>query len=515
MSEPAAIIFDNPLEWAPASAFAGAPEDGKWHVQRGVWGARGGTLVVSGVERQTPELIVDPKLSGWHEVRLRIYHRRGGETYGSGFGLTVYAGTTSDRSLRGLRAQLATEAFEVLSLGPRDMTGARLRIDGAYANCCLDSVEFVPCTAPTLLPTGDRELAGILDFADAPDDYRPATACAAEAVRVHAEAGFDTIFWKAYAVRCEFPTRVGLTRSAAIQPHLRVNVGHLLEQYDTLATAVTEAHANSLKILGWMRINNEFSRRVDSDSPEWLKFSQLPPFHEQHPEMRKRDRDGNLLPQLSFAYPEVRQYLCDIAREILDRGADGLMIDVLRHPPMVCFDEPLVHAFMAETRQDPRRMPGDGTEAWLRFRATAFTELLRDLRRMMQDHGYADKELAVRAMPQPWRLLRDGCDLRAWMDAGLIDCFIAGHHCITGPGHPVALDLAPVQELLAGRARLLAQVLRSSDWHTAPALARQAYAQGADGVVVYESNHAVTLPDYRDRLHLLKHADPSRLEILP
>ena len=51
-----------------------------------------------------------------------------------------------------------------------------------------------------------------------------------------------------------------------------------------------------------------------------------------------------------------------------------------------------------------------------------------------------------------------------------------------------------------------AQVLRFSDWHTAPALAAQAYAQGADGVAIYESNQVVTLPDYRDRLHLLKDA---------
>jgi len=79
------------------------------------------------------------------------------------------------------------------------------------------------------------------DFADAPDDYRPMEQCAAECVRVHAEAGFTTIFWKTFAVRCEYRTRIGEARTAALQPDLRVSIGKLLERYDTLDAAIAEA----------------------------------------------------------------------------------------------------------------------------------------------------------------------------------------------------------------------------------------------------------------------------------
>ena len=73
----------------------------------------------------------------------------------------------------------------------------------------------------------------------------------------------------------------------------------------------------------------------------------------------------------------VADYLDHVERVLANDGSgsgldadtvDGLMIDVLRHPPMVQYDKPLVDAFIAQTGEDPRQMDGHGTEAWLRFR---------------------------------------------------------------------------------------------------------------------------------------------------
>jgi len=255
---------------------------------------------------------------------------------------------------------------------------------------------------------------------------------------------------------------------------------------------VEEAHACDLKILGWMRINNEFSHPSGH-------FSATTPFHLAHPEMRQLLRDGKPRPRLSFAYPEVREYLCSIGREIMERGVDGLMIDVLRHPPMVIFDQPLVEGFIRETGEDPRKMPGDGSEEWLRYRATAFTSLLRDFRAMMNSAGFRDKPIYVRAMPEPWRLLRDGCDVDAWLREGLVDTFVAESHW--NPSH---LDLGPVRQIIDGRARLVATVMSCSGIEEALAAARRAFDQGADGTAVYESDFAVTFPSCRDRLHALR-----------
>ena len=145
------IVFSNLLDWAPAGAFSQSvqPGEAKWAVRRGVHGSRSGALLVAGADRPAPELRFSPHLTGWHEVRVRIYHRHLKEgQYG------IYAGTARDRALRLLRPELDTEAFETLSLGPRDMTGTEVRLDGAWTDCSLDSVEFLPCQASP--PLRDR-----------------------------------------------------------------------------------------------------------------------------------------------------------------------------------------------------------------------------------------------------------------------------------------------------------------------------------------------------------------------
>ncbi len=502
------VIFDNLLDWAPASDVTSDPAkagEGVWLLRRGVYGSSSGALLCNAAHG-VPELSFDPGLKGWHQVFVRVHHPMlrilavvvNDEHDAAG----VYAGTSKDRALRVVRPELATEAFETLSLSARDMTGARMRLDGTYVKCEVDSVRFVPCPAPKPLPPAEKEVCAINDYADCPDDYRPMEQCAAESVRVHAEAGFTTIFWKAYAVRCEYHTRIGEMRSSRFQKDRRVSIGNLLEKYDTLDAAVAEAKACGVKMLGWMRINNEFHAREG----EWSKFGGTTAFHNAHPEMRQRYKNGEFSPRLSFAWPEVRQYLCSLGREILDRGMDGLIIDVLRHPSVVQYDKPIVDEFIRKTGQNPMEMEGDGTEEWLRFRARAFTDLLRDFRNMMNGSGHKDKPIYVRTIPEPWRNLRDGCDVDAWLEEKLVDTIVIGHHCVSGPGHPWQDFSGPMKQLIAGRARLVVQVMRISEMPTALELAREAYKHGADGTAIYESNIVVTLPTQRDAIKRLRSA---------
>jgi len=492
------LILAEVEKWGNAGDYAEEETPGKWTVLRGRYGASRGTLALALQHANAPELRIEPGVTGWHDVYVRVYHT-GRDDVG------VFAGTTRDRALRLLRPEMQTESFEELYLGPRDLADATIRLGNYGLRSCVDCVRLVPLdhaglVARRALAPAEWEVVGILDFADAAGDYIPDTECAAEAVRVHAEAGFTTIIWKSFAVRCEFHSRVGDLRSAKFSAGFRSTVGDLLAKYDTLEAAAAAAKESKVRILGWLRINNETSARTG----EWVKFAGDTRFHLAHPEMRQINKDGHPTPKLSFAYPEVREYLCAIGREVLDRGMDGLVIDVLRHPPMVRYDAPLVKAFTENTGQDPRQMEGDGTEEWLRFRATAFTSLLRDFRRMMDDSPHAAKPLWVRAHPFPWRLLRDGCDVDAWMKEGLVQTLVVGHHVVTGPGHPTLYDLRPIQDVVRARAKLIAQVMRFTEMHTAFGLARQAREQNADGVAIYESNAVVTYPRQRERIRRLR-----------
>lgn len=483
------VVCNNLLDWVAPGAVTDAGREGeeKWVLARGVYGSSGGILLSARGDRKLPELSFDPGLRGWHNVFVRV-HQYNKEK------CAIHAGTNKDRALRRLRPELMYEHFEDLLLGPREMTGARLRIDGSFNFCALDSVRFVPCAPPKPLPAADKELCGILDFPCVVDDYRPMEECAAECVRVHAEAGFTTLFWRAFGVCCEYPSRIGQVRTAELDENARMCIGRLIEKYNILTAAADEARRCDVKLLGWMRINNEFSRTTGH-------FGAVTPFHKAHPEMRKRDKKGNNLSngRLSFAFPEVRKYLVSLGREILDFGTDGLMIDVMRHPPMVTYDKPIVDAFVAKTGRDPMTMEGDGDEEWLRFRADTFTQLLRDFRRMMDGSPHKKKPIYVRAMGPLWRQLRDGCDLDVWFREGLVDTFVCEDHY-----NSAKFNLAPVINLINGRARLIAEVACVTDFDTALALARQAFNQGADGTAVYESDVVVTWPTYRDRLRFLR-----------
>jgi hypothetical protein len=114
-------------------------------------------------------------------------------------------------------------------------------------------------------------------------------------------------------------------------------------------------------------------------------------------------------------------------------------------------------------------------------------------------------ELAVRIVPEPWRALRDGCDVEAWLREHLVDTVIASDYC-TMPGTVrETLDIRPLRKMTAGKARLLANVWRYGDFSSAVSLARQAYAQGADGVTFYESDYLVFNPERRRRLRDFRH----------
>lgn len=238
-------------------------------------------------------------------------------------------------------------------------------------------------------------------------------------------------------------------------------------------------------------------------------FLILPEFHQKNPDKVLVRKDGTLTRKLSFAHPEVRARKVAIADEILGYGLDGIMVGALRHPPMALYEPALVDAFKKKHGEDPLKMDGDGTEAWLRFRADAFTQFLRELREMMDKKG-RNLELAVRTRHEPWLALRDGCDVEAWMREGLVDTVIASYWGANAGSTPQTIDITAMRRLTREKARLIALVWRLGDMTTAASLANQAYSQGAEGVAFYESDMLVLVPERRRDLRVFRSHDTLR-----
>lgn len=489
------VVLDDFSQLVPADLLADAPTPGRWELRRGCWGASRGELLCAGADQQAPILRLPLPVKGRHAIHVRLYAPADRQ-------LTVYLRLDGQPHFTNVQTLRHEPAFERIFFTSADLTGRTLEIAALGRDCALDAIELTP-VAEQPLPQKVGQLLGILDFACDSVMSAPAGYEAGSAVRRHHEAGYDILAWKAYAVRCEYHTKIGTIRGdsaphdGSIAPDHpaggKATIGALLQRYDTMRQAVDTAREIGQTIFGWARISNEFTRKNHQFSPDT-------PFHLAHPDACQLYKSGGRSCKLSFADPQVCQHKSDLLCEIAGYGVDGLLIDVLRHPPMVQWDLPLVLAYQKKTGIDPRTLPGDGTEDWLRFRAQAFTDFLLQTRRQVRERCGRHVPVYVRTVDQPWYNLLIGCDVEAWLKQGAVDGLIFGPWCATAPNFPDELACDDLIALARGKVPVFGQVWRYGSGIHAEVMAKQLYERGCTGVAMYESNASVCLANMRDRL---------------
>ncbi|HEX8523657.1 MAG TPA: family 10 glycosylhydrolase [Tepidisphaeraceae bacterium] len=208
-------------------------------------------------------------------------------------------------------------------------------------------------------------------------------------------------------------------------------------KFDSLGAAIDYGHQIGLKIQAWVSINE--------DDHGWGIRSD---FSREHPEFRWKRRDGRMFKsQMSFSFPEVRQYKLAILRELLEKyKIDGLFIDWIRtgdirdnpqtDPKGVAdsgYEEPNVRAFADRYKQDPHEVANDD-ERWVRVRAQPQTLFMREARKLVKESG---KKVPMNVMVgHPWHYRGMGdkidgnlkgllLDVKTWAKEGLIDAAVA------------------------------------------------------------------------------------------
>jgi hypothetical protein len=202
-------------------------------------------------------------------------------------------------------------------------------------------------------------------------------------------------------------------------------------QFDSLAAAIDYGHSIGLKIHAWATINE--------DDHGWGWQSE---FSKAHPEFRWVRRDGRpYRSQLSFAFPEVREYKLGLIKELLAYDIDGLFIDWIRtgdvrdnpqtDPAGVAdsgYEKPNIDILKKAYDLDPHEIPADD-DRWIHIRCNPQTMFMRALRKATK--------LAIAVMVgHPWHYRghldpiagnRAGLllDVKTWAAEGLIDAAIA------------------------------------------------------------------------------------------
>ncbi len=470
-----------------------APVKGAWALAEGCCGAPNGRLLFAAAGQNAPVLEFRPKVRGSHAIYVHLFGKRAfnwthaAHTYGyDGFGAFVRLG--DDPHFTPLMTERNEASYETAYFKTVDCDeNTRIEVGNFGLPTYLAGITLVPVsTSP--LPARQGRLIGILDFADDLPFAQPRPLAGAAAVRRHVDMGFDMILWKAAnGSICEYRTALGVQRNDGTP------IAELLREYDVMRQAAEEARRLGVSLYAWSRLLRDPHRKGKAPPPT--------PFHAAHPEMVQQFKDGSESWQLSFAWPEVRRYMISILCEMAACGVEGVFVDLLRHPPVVRYDLPLVEAFKAQGNGDPREMSGDGTEDWLRFRCEAFTQFLRELRAALDaQNGNRRYPLIVRTVDQPWRNLQIGCDVERWVAERLVDGLLFAPHLPTGETYPEHLDLRPYVQMAAGSVPVYGQVWRQSSALQAEALAAQLYGQGVSGVALYESNLAVVRSSMRERL---------------
>lgn len=208
-------------------------------------------------------------------------------------------------------------------------------------------------------------------------------------------------------------------------------------KFDALGEAVRYGHAIGLEVHAWVTTNE--------DDHGWGLVSD---FAKAHPEWRWVKRNGRVYrSQMSFAFPEVREYKLAILSELLGNYAlDGLFLDWIRTGDVrdnpqtdgegvadSGYEGPNVEAFKKEHGADPHEV-SNGDERWVKVRAVPQTMFMRQVKTLIDGRP---KRLPVSVMVgHPWHYRGLGdkidgnlrgllLDVRAWAREGLIDAAVA------------------------------------------------------------------------------------------
>lgn len=198
--------------------------------------------------------------------------------------------------------------------------------------------------------------------------------------------------------------------------------------YDPLAVACAEAHKRGMQLHAWVNVMPGWRGKVPPNDPRQL--------YNARPDWFWRDAQGRREPlgwynSLNPCYPEVRDYLVSVMRDIVRRyPVDGLHLDYIRFPnewndaygPGASVpDYPRDPRTLAMFRQASGRSPDQAPQVWNQWRTDQVTLLVKDIRAMVR-----------RTKPRIWLTAAVGADPREakhrhfqdaprWMDQGLVD----------------------------------------------------------------------------------------------
>ena len=311
---------------------------------------------------------------------------------------------------------------------------------------------------------------------------------------------YGTLVTPEMAKKLEDPatTKKGSSERGLANLRALVAAGH-----DPIKLAVDRARAKNLEVFICFRLNEIHDvQNADSmivsqfwrDHPEWhvgkIGDEVTAPFMEiigGSPKRRVHPIVASWFPgALNFAFPEVRARRLAELRECCERFAiDGLDLDFQRFPIYFPQDEGHKHV---ET----------------------MTKWMREVRAMTREVGRKRGRplmLAARVLARPRQCLATGLDPATWAKEGLVDFFTISHYL----RNDFPLPVAEYRKMLPPELPVYASIEHEPKPDTYRKIARQLWADGADGIMLF--NFFASRESGKEPLSALLHelGDPKKI----
>ena len=324
----------------------------------------------------------------------------------------------------------------------------------------------------------------------------------ADCLQAHLDFGIRNVIWSLGRSTLDYQSSlpnstmyVGDTR-----PETKA-IGASFKRECSLRAALAFAAKNEMIIYGRLGMNRHYGDALGGGLRSKFVAS--------HPEWMERHRTGQPdNTKVSFAIPEYREERISILLEAARIGVHGLCLDFCRQPPAVRYHPEVLNPWLAEGRDDPRRMRVASPEftAWSQHRCNFITMFMRDLRAGLRS---LERELR-RTVPIMARIpeatlpinLMEGFDLRTWLKEGLVDEVALDPVWIWDFEYPdtareyVSLAREHAVKVYGGANTTAGRGVRANARAFLERVSRN-HAEGVDGIALFQTDAALLVPELK------------------
>lgn len=459
-----------------------------------------GNMLIAGPETEAPEVTLPLNVKGWHRIYLGLWSNWTTDL--------ARVRLTGDSSFVKVNREAEGGMFaDNYSLDERywktaDLTGQGIvfgqQSAGLSQPAYIAYVKLVPLeddqVASIENDRADSDNKRLICMNDGFSDFGRFRPTSREEIWEYLEPFRDTDFQKMFWCPgaggdvLTYPSAIGSLTGSKTSDFPRVVDRNIAESMQILAGAGIDTVEEVVEYGHGVGLEVHISQRMEA-------FQCCPPFEDyftgdfyrEHPEWRCVDIDGREIARMSYAFPEVRELLLGVFRELATRyDIDGVNPIYNRGAPFLLYEGPLVEGFREETGLDATQLAEDD-ERYLRYRARVMTGFMADLRREMEAIG-ANRgrplEISAHVLNDAETNLFYGLDVPAWVEQGLID------NLIPYPWRDEEIDVDYFARLTGDSpVRYYPEIMpRTMPPEEFRVRALENYAAGADGLCFWDTN---------------------------